>query len=83
MELGLKLTVTPLPSPEADKLIEESKPPEMAVVMVELPVREPLREIETDEGEAPMVKLGDVPVTDRVTVVVAAVLPEVPVTVMV
>jgi len=37
MELGLKVTVTPLPPPEADKLIGESKPPEIVVVMVDVP----------------------------------------------
>lgn len=35
MELGLKVTVTPLGWPVADKEMEESKPPEMVVVMVE------------------------------------------------
>jgi hypothetical protein len=33
--LGLKLTVTLLGSPVADNAIEESKPPEIAVVIVE------------------------------------------------
>lgn len=81
MELGLKLTVTPLPSPEALKRIAESKPPETAVVIVEVP--ELLLATLSDVGEALMVKFGLVPVTVRVTAVVAVVLPEVPVTVMV
>lgn len=81
MELGLKLTVTPLPSPEADREIEELKPPETAVVIVEVP--ELLLATVIDVGEALMVKLGLVPVTVRETVVVSVVLPEVPLTVMV
>lgn len=80
MELGLKVTVTPLPSPEADKLIAESKPPETAVVMVEVP--EPRLATLIEAGDALMVKLGLVPVTVRETVVVSVVLPDVPVTVM-
>jgi hypothetical protein len=35
MELGLKLTVTLLGWPLADKAMAESKPPETVVVMVE------------------------------------------------
>ena len=80
MELGLKLTLRPLPSPEADNLIAELKPPEIAVVIVELP--ELPGATVSDVGEAPMVKLGAVPVTVRMTVVDSTVLPEVPVTVM-
>jgi len=37
MELGLKVMVTLLPPPEADKPIAELKLPEMAVVTVEVP----------------------------------------------
>lgn len=81
IELGLKLTLTPPPAPEADKLIDELKLPEAAVVIVELP-EVPL-EMLNDVGDAPMVKSPGVPVTVRVTVVVSIVLPEVPVTVMV
>ncbi len=81
MVLGLKLTVTLLGSPVADKAIEESKPPEIAVVMVEWPEFPGL--IVSDVGDALMVKLGHVPVTVRETVVVSTVLPEVPVTVIV
>jgi len=81
MELGLKVMVTLLPPPEADKPIAELKPPETAVVMVEVP--ELPGTTVTEAGEPKMVKLGLVPVTVRLTVVVAVVLPEVPVTVMV
>ena len=81
IELGLKDTLTLLPAPEADKPIAELKPPEIAVVMVELPEL-PLAML-SDVGDALMVKLGFVPVTVSVTVVVCVVLPEVPVTVMV
>jgi len=80
MELGLKVTLWELPSPEADKLIAESNPPETIVVIVEVPEL-PLATLIV-EGDALMVKLGLVPVTVRETVVVSVVLPEVPVTVM-
>ena len=80
MELGLKVTVWALPCPEAVKAIAESKPPEMVVVMVDVPEL-PLATL-IDVGDALMVKLALVPVTVRETVVVSVVLPEVPVTVM-
>jgi len=81
MELGLKLTVTLLGWPLADKVMAESKPPEIAVVIVEWPEL-PLSTV-IDVGDALMVKLGVVPVTVRDTVVVSMVLPEVPFTVIV
>jgi hypothetical protein len=81
IELGLKLTVTRDPWPLADKPIAELKPPEIAVVIVERP--ELPRATLSDVGEALMVKLGFVPVTVSDTVVLATVLPEVPVTVIV
>ena len=37
MVLGLKLIVTPFGSPLADNAMEESKPPETVVVIVEWP----------------------------------------------
>jgi len=80
MGLGLKLTVRPLAPPEDDKLIAELKPPEIAVVIVEVP-EWPLVMLKV-AGDALMVKLGGVPVTVSVTAVVSTVLPEVPVTVM-
>lgn len=80
MELGLKLTVRPLPPPEDDKLIAELKLPETAVVIVEVPDL-PLAMLK-DAGDALIVKLGAAPVTVSTTVVVSTVLPEVPVTVM-
>jgi hypothetical protein len=79
-ELGLKVTVWRLPSPEADKVIAELKPPEIAVLIVEVPEL-PLATL-IDVGDALMVKLGVVPVTVRETVVLSVVLPEVPLTVM-
>ena len=81
IELGLKLTVTRDPWPLADKPIAELKPPEIAVVIVDLP--ELPRATLSDVGEALMVKFGFVPVTVSDTVVLATVLPEVPVTVIV
>ena len=82
IELGLNVTVLLLPAPEADRLIAELNPPEMVVVIVEVPVPEPLLEIVIDAGAAVMPKFGFVPVTFKVTVVVAVVLPDVPFTVM-
>lgn len=81
IELGLKLTLTRDPWPLADKAMAELKPPEIAVVIVDLP--ELPRETLSDVGEALMVKLGFVPVTVSLTVVLAVVLPEVPFTVIV
>ena len=80
IELGLNLTVTRDPWPLAVKPIAELKPPEIAVVIVELPEL-PLATL-IDAGDALIVKLGFVPVTVSDTVVLAVVLPEVPVTVM-
>ena len=79
IELGLKLTLTRDPWPLADKAMAELKPPEIAVVIVDFP--ELPRATLSDE--ALMVKLGFVPVTVSVTVVLAVVLPEVPFTVIV
>jgi len=80
MELGLKVTLLALPSPEADKVIAALKPPEIAVVMVDV-ADLPLATL-IDVGDALMVKFGLVPVTVSETVVVSTVLPEVPVTVI-
>jgi hypothetical protein len=80
MELGLKVTPWVLPDNPVDKAIAESKPPEIVVVIVEVPEL-PLAML-IDDGDALMVKLGAVPVTFSETVVVAVVLPEAPVTVM-
>ena len=80
IELGLKLIVTLLPPPDADRLIAELNPPETAVVILELPVLP--GDTRIDEGDALIVKFGFVPVTANVTVVVATVLPDVPVTVI-
>jgi hypothetical protein len=80
MELGLKVTVTLLPPPEADKPIAELKPPETVVVMLDVP--ELLLGTLMDVGDAVIVKLCAVPVTVRVKVVASVVLPDLPVTVM-
>ena len=81
IEVGLKLTVTRDPWPLAVKPIAELKPPEIVVVIVDLP-EVPLVTV-IAVGDAPMVKFALVPVTVSDTVVLAVVLPEVPVTVMV
>lgn len=67
MEVGLKLTVTPVGWPVADSAIAELNPPETAVVIFDVPL-EP-RATEIDLGEAEMVKFGGA-VTVKVTLVV-------------
>ena len=61
MGLVPKLTVTPVGWPVADRVIAELKPPETAVVIVEVPLLPCTTE--TEVGEAEMVKFGpeDVP----------------------
>jgi hypothetical protein len=81
MVVGLKATVTPLFSPEADKVITPLKPPETVLVTFEMPWL-PGATV-TLLGFALIVKLPAVPVTVRVSVVVFLVLPEVPATLMV
>jgi len=78
IELGLKVTVWAVPSPVADKAIDELKPSKIVVVIVKLPV--PPLETLMDEGEALMVKPGFCFVTFRVTVAVSVVPPDVPLT---
>ena len=58
IDVGLKVTVTPAGWPVADKAIAASKPPEIAVVIVDVPLLPCTTE--TEAGEAEMVKLGDV-----------------------
>ena len=56
MDVGLKLTVTPVGWPLAVSAIAELKPPETAVVMVEVPLLP--RTTETAVGEAEMLNAG-------------------------
>ena len=82
MELGLKLTVTPVGWPLADKAIAELKPPDTAVVMVDVPLFPCTTE--TEVGEAEMLKLGPAAaVTVKATVVVFVIESPVPLTVIV
>ena len=67
MGLGLKLTVVPDGTPDADSVIALLKPLLMLVVMVEVPWL-PAGTV-SEDGEAEIVKLGCV-VTVRVTVAV-------------
>ena len=60
IDVGLKLTVTPLGAPEADKEIAELNPPMLVVVIVEVP--EPPVATLTAVGEANTVKFGVVDV---------------------
>src|SRR5271165_3228369 len=78
---GLKLTVVPEGTPEADRLIALLKPPLMAVVMVEVPWF-PCAML-SEAGEAEIVKLGCAPaVTVRVTVAFCWMPPPLPITVI-
>src|ERR1700733_15125615 len=82
IEAGLKETVTPDGWPVAERATAELKPPETAVVIVELPAA-PLA-IDTALGEAEMVKSGvATELTVRATVAVWVVLPPTPVMVTV
>jgi hypothetical protein len=66
MEVGAKLTVTPLGWPVVDKAIDELNPPETDVVIVELPWLPCTTE--TEVGEAEMVKFAGIEaVTVRLT----------------
>src|ERR1700690_1981355 len=53
-ELGVKVTASPLPCPEADRVIAESKLPERLVITVEVP--ELFRATDNDVGEAERMK---------------------------
>jgi hypothetical protein len=79
MDVGLKLTVTPVGWPDADKPIAELKEPETAVVIVDVPLLPCATE--TEVGEAEMVKLAG-PTTVRLTVVVCVIPPPMPVMVI-
>ena len=82
MDVGLKLTVTPVGWPLAVSAIAELKPPETAVVMVELPLLPCVTD--TEVGEAAIVKAGTgAEVTVRETVAVCVSPPPVPVIVTV
>lgn len=56
MDVGLKLTVTPVGWPVAVKATAASNPPEIAVVIVDVPLLPCTTE--TEVGEAEIVKLG-------------------------
>ena len=79
IDVGLKLTVTPVGWPLADSAIAELKPLAGVVVMVDVPLR-PGTTV-TAVGEAEMVNVGRVTVSDIVVVFVTP--PPVPCTVMV
>jgi len=83
MLVGLKVTVTPDGTPDADKEIAELNPPEGVAVIVDVP--ELVQATLTDVGEALRLKFPLLPaaVTVRDTVVVSVVAPLVPVTVIV
>ncbi len=76
---GLKLTVTPLGWPKADKVTGELNPPLTAVVIFDVPLKPGATE--SDVVEAEMVKVAAT-VTVNATVVVAVAPPPVPVTVI-
>lgn len=80
IEVGLKVMVSPLPSPEAERVIGELNPPVAAEVIVTEPDEflVTLREV----GDAESEKLAVLEVTVSETVVVLVRLPLVPVMVM-
>ena len=81
IDAGLKLTVTPAGAPVADKATAELNPPEMAVVIVEVPLFP--RPTVTALGEPEMVKSGTAAaVTVSVKVVLCVIAPPEPVTVI-
>jgi hypothetical protein len=80
MVVGVKVMELALPSPVADNVITPSKPPVTAEVIVTSP--EALRAMVIEVGDALIENPAVDAVTVSVTVVVAVVLPEVPVTVM-
>lgn len=57
-ELGVKVTASPLRSPEADRVIAELKLPETFVVTMEVP--DFFRATDNDVGEAERMKVEDV-----------------------
>jgi len=63
MDAGLKVTVTPVGWPAADRVTAELKPPETAVVTVDVPLLPCATE--TEVGEADMVKLAEVDMLAR------------------
>lgn len=67
MDVGLKDMVTPLPAPDADRLMLELNPPVAVVVTVTEP--EDFLATLTEVGEAEMLKLADVLVMVSETVV--------------
>ena len=58
IKLGPKVTVSPLPCPEADRVIAELKLPETFVITVEVP--DFFLAIDNDVGEAERMKVEDV-----------------------
>lgn len=80
MGLELKVAVWELPSPEAERVIAELKPPEMAVVIVAVP--DELLAIVIAPGEAAIEKPATPEVTVSETVAVCVSPPPVPVIVM-
>lgn len=80
-EVGLKLTDSPLPCPDAENVTEELKPPVPVTVRVEVP--EAFCAMLSEAGDAVSVKLAVLDaVTVSVTVVVSVSPPPVPVMVM-
>lgn len=77
IDVGLKVMVSPLPWPDAERLIAELNPPVTDVVTVTLP--DEFLVTLSDVGEAEMPKPAVAEVTVSETVVVSVVLPLVPV----
>lgn len=80
MELGLNVTVCPLPWPDAERATADPKPPVAVRVMVDVP--EELRATVIEVGDAERLKPAVGEVTVSATVVEWLALPLVPVIVM-
>lgn len=80
-DVGLKLTLLPLPCPDAVNVIAVLNVPLTVAVMVELAL--PFLPALIDVGDELSVNVAATAVTLRETVVVLTMLPEVPVTVIV
>ena len=80
MVCGLKVTLVPEGTPEAERAIALLKPPLTVVVIVDAPWNP--WEIVTEAGDADIVKVGPCWITVRVNVVFCCIPPPLPVTVM-
>ena len=79
-DVGLKVTLLPLPCPDPENVIAVPSVPLTVAVIVELAL--PFLPALIDVGDAGSVNVAPAAVTVRLTVVVSIMLPDVPVTVI-